>query len=150
MNYSIYTDGACSGNPGPGGWGYAVVDEQGELIQEMSGNSSDTTNNQMELTAFYEALFWLQWGGYKGNFTIYTDSAYIYNCFKDKWYVKWELNGWRNSSRQPVANSGLWRAILALYKEYKNNITICKVAGHSGDKWNDYVDNLAVRARLML
>lgn len=150
MKYSIYTDGACSGNPGPGGWGYAVIDENDELVQEMNGKCADTTNNQMELTAFYEALFWLQWGGYDGEFIIYTDSAYIYNCFHDKWYEKWEKNGWRNASRQPVANSGLWRSILELYKQYKHKVTICKVAGHSGNKWNEYVDNLAVKARLMV
>jgi ribonuclease HI len=148
MKYSIYTDGACSGNPGPGGWGVVVIDDTNYPIYEINGNEKDTTNNRMELQGFLAALTWCCAKTDQNDaIKIYTDSAYIFNCFHDKWYTKWQTNGWVNASKQPIANKELWQSILQQYNLVKNEITICKVAGHSGNEWNEYVDKLAVQAR---
>lgn len=148
MKYKIYTDGACSGNPGPGGWGVVIIDDTNSPIYELSGNEPNTTNNIMELQGFLAALIWCCAKTTQNDqVEIYTDSAYIYNCFKDKWYIKWQQNGWVNASRQPIANKELWQNILTEYNNIKNNITIYKVAGHTGNEWNEYADTLAVQAR---
>lgn len=151
MNYSIYTDGACSGNPGPGGWAAVVIDDTNCPIYEITGNETDTTNNRMELQGFLAALTWCCAKTDQNDaVTIYTDSAYIFNCFHDKWYIKWQSNGWVNASKQPIANKELWQSILQQYNLVKNEVTICKVTGHSGNEWNEYADELAVRARKSL
>ena len=89
---TIYTDGACSGNPGPGGWGAIVIDDGHEI--ELSGGEATTTNQRMELTAPIEGLRALPG---RRAVAIYSDSAYVINCFRDKWYERWRQNGWRNS-----------------------------------------------------
>ena len=151
MKYTIYTDGACSGNPGPGGWAAVVIDDTNCPIYEMTGNEPNTTNNRMELQGFLAALTWCCAKTNQNDaITLYTDSAYIYNCFKDKWYNKWIDKGWKNASNQPVANKDLWQSILQQYNLVKNEIAICKVAGHTGNQWNEYADNLAVIARKKL
>lgn len=151
MNYNIYTDGACSGNPGPGGWAAVVIDNTNCPIYEITGNEKDTTNNRMELHGFLAALTWCRAKTDQNDaVTIYTDSAYIFNCFHDKWYIKWQSNGWVNASKQSIANKELWQSILQQYNLVKNEITICKVTGHSGNEWNEYADELAVRARKSL
>ena len=148
MKYKIYTDGACSGNPGPGGWGVVIIDDTNSPIYELSGNEPNTTNNIMELQGFLAALIWCCVKITQNDqVEIYTDSAYIYNCFKDKWYIKWHKNGWVNASRQPIANKELWQNILTEYNNIKNNIIVYKVAGHTGNEWNEYADTLAVQAR---
>ena len=150
MQYSIYTDGACSGNPGPGGWAAVVLDNANYPFYEVSGFEPNTTNNRMELEGFLAALTWCCAKTNQNDIiTIYTDSAYIFNCFKDKWYTKWIKNDWVNASKQPVANKDLWEAIFhfMLDTPIKNRITICKVTGHSGNEWNEYADELAVNAR---
>lgn len=148
MKYTIYTDGACSGNPGPGGWAAVVLDDTNCPIYEITGNEPNTTNNRMELQGFLAALTWCCAKTDQNDaITIYTDSAYIYNCFHDKWYIKWQSNDWVNASRQPIANKELWQSILQQYNLVKNEVTICKVSGHSGNEWNEYADKLAVIAR---
>lgn len=136
----IYTDGACSGNPGPGGWGAVLL--YGDNIKEISGAEKDTTNQRMELLAVIKALEALKVKGW--DVTVYSDSAYIVNAFKQDWISNWQRNGWKNSKKEDVANQDLWKRLLAL-KEL-NNVTIEKVKGHSGDEWNERCDELARKA----
>src|SRR5580765_1317012 len=97
----VYTDGACSGNPGPGGWAWAVPDGP-----YASGADPQTTNQRMEITAALEAVTTL--GREPGPIEVVSDSTYVVNCFRDQWYVKWRRSGWRNSQKKPVANRDLW------------------------------------------
>jgi len=132
----MYTDGACSGNPGPGGWG-AILIEDGEA-RELSGGANPTTNQRMELTAPIEGLRAL---GGRRHVAIYSDSAYVINCFRDRWYERWRKNGWLNTQKKPVENRDLWEALIALVEQH--DVTWHKVAGHSGDPLNDRADALA-------
>jgi ribonuclease HI len=138
-----YTDGACSGNPGPGGWAWAV-----ESGPSASGGESASTNQRMEVQAVLEALRALLpvSGGGVGRVRIVSDSTYVVNCFKARWYVNWERNGWRNSQKQPVANQDLWKPLIALAKADLHRIEFVWVKGHSGNTMNDLVDRLAVAA----
>ena len=133
----VYTDGACSGNPGPGGWAWAVPD--GPFA---SGAEPHTTNQRMEITAAAEALYALD-----GPVTVVSDSTYVVNCFTKKWYEGWKAKGWVNSKKQPVANQDLWRPLIDHVLE-RGDVTWRWVKGHSGDRWNDVVDRLAVEAAL--
>ena len=133
-----YTDGACSGNPGPGGWAWAVPD--GPFA---SGAERHTTNQRMEITAALEAVRVLT----DGPLDIVSDSTYVVNCFRDKWYAGWQKRGWTNSQRKPVANRDLWEPLVALVLE-RGDVTFRWVKGHSGDRMNDIVDRLAVEAGL--
>lgn len=138
----VYTDGACSGNPGPGGWGWAVA-PGGE--PRGSGGEPATTNQRMELTAVLEALRALvPEGGPDRRIEIVSDSTYVVNCFRDGWWRSWERNGWRNAKRQPVANTDLWKPLIDLVGT--GSVTFRWVKGHSGDPMNDLVDALAVAA----
>ena len=132
----IYTDGACSGNPGPGGWGAIVIDDGHEI--ELSGGEASTTNQRMELTAPIEGLRALPG---RRAVAIYSDSAYVINCFRDKWYERWRQNGWRNAQKRPVDNRDLWEALLTEVE--RHIVTWHKVAGHSGHELNDRADALA-------
>jgi ribonuclease HI len=135
----IYTDGACSGNPGPGGWAWAMA-PTGE--PQGSGGAASTTNQRMELQAVLEALRAIDLN--EGRVEIVSDSTYVVNCFKDRWYLGWQRNGWRNSKRQPVANDDLWRPLIDL--ALSGPVSFRWVKGHSGDPMNDLVDALAVAA----
>jgi ribonuclease HI len=135
MALVLYTDGACSGNPGPGGWAWAVDAEH-----YASGAAVHTTNQRMELTAVLEAV-----RANDGPIEIRSDSTYVVNCFRDKWYVGWKKRGWKNSQRQPVANRDLWEPLVDLVLA-RADITWTWVKGHSGDPGNDLVDRLAVAA----
>jgi ribonuclease HI len=137
----VYTDGACSGNPGPGGWGWAVAPDGRPAG---SGGEASTTNQRMELTAVLEALRTLTVGDVDASIEIVSDSTYVVNCFRDGWWKKWERNGWKNSKRQPVANDDLWRPLIEIYKV--SDVGFRWVKGHSGDPMNDLVDELAVAA----
>ncbi len=132
----IYTDGACSGNPGPGGWAWAVAPD-GE--RHGSGGERRTTNQRMEVRAVLEAL-----RANAGQLTIVSDSTYVVNCFRDGWWVRWQKNGWRNAKKEPVANTDLWKPLIELYQERLPEFRWVK--GHSGDRMNDLVDRLAVVA----
>ncbi|MCM3081968.1 MULTISPECIES: ribonuclease HI [Brevibacillus] len=135
----IYTDGACSGNPGPGGWGAVLM--YGEHIKEMSGAEPNTTNNRMELQAAIEALSILK---EPCKVTLYSDSAYLVNCFKQGWYKGWLKNGWKNSKGQPVENQDLWKELLRLMEIHQ--VEYVKVKGHADNKWNNRCDELATGA----
>jgi len=137
----VYTDGACSGNPGPGGWAWAVAPE-GTL--HGSGNDPQTTNQRMELQAVLEALVALGVGSEAGPVRVVSDSTYVVNCFRDKWWRNWERNGWRNAKKQPVANADLWRPLVQLVRD--GDVEFEWVKGHSGHPMNDLVDALAVAA----
>ena len=132
----MYTDGACSGNPGPGGWGAILIEDGRE--RELSGGENPTTNQRMELTAPIEGLRALE---SRRQVAIYSDSAYVINCFRDRWYERWRKNGWLNSQKKPVENRDLWEALIALVEQH--DVTWHKVAGHSGDPLNDRADALA-------
>jgi ribonuclease HI len=134
---AIYTDGACSGNPGPGGWGVLLVEDGRET--ELSGGESPTTNQRMELMAPIQGLRSL--GAGRRRVDIYSDSAYVINCFRDKWYERWRKNGWLNSQKKPVENRDLWQTLIELVEQH--DVTWHKVAGHSGHVENDRVDALA-------
>jgi ribonuclease HI len=132
----IYTDGACSGNPGPGGW--AAVLLYGEHRKEISGGEKETTNNRMELQAALKALQRLK---EPCRVKLHTDSAYLFNCFTQGWYRKWEKNGWVNSKKEPVENKDLWQALLEQTR--KHEVEFVKVKGHSDVEWNNRCDELA-------
>lgn len=131
----VYTDGACSGNPGPGGWAWAVPDGPWA-----SGAAGRTTNQRMELTAALEAVRALD-----GPLVVRSDSTYVVNCFRDRWWEGWLRRGWVNAKRQPVANRDLWEPLVEAYRT-RGDITFEWVKGHGGDPWNDLVDRLAVEA----
>ncbi|MBX6353120.1 MAG: ribonuclease HI [Thermoflavifilum sp.] len=132
----IYTDGACSGNPGPGGWAAVLI--HGKHVKEISGGERDTTNQRMELRALLEALRCLK---LSCDVTIYSDSAYLVNCFRQRWYETWRRNGWRNSKGDPVQNRDLWEALLA--EAERHRLRFEKVKGHAGVRWNERCDELA-------
>lgn len=132
----IYTDGACSGNPGDGGWG--AILKYGVHEKEISGFEENTTNNRMELKAAIEALKSL-----KGPCLVelYSDSAYLINCFEKKWLEGWKINGWRNSSKDEVKNIEMWKVLDELNNTH--NIKWIKVKGHSDNEYNNRCDKLA-------
>jgi ribonuclease HI len=136
---TVYTDGACTGNPGPGGWAAVILDENG--VREISGAEAQTTNQRMELRAAIEGLLAIP---DQRRVHVYTDSAYVMNCFRDRWWERWQRNGWVGANRKPVANRDLWQRLIA--ETRRHEVTWHKVAGHSGDALNDRADLLARRA----
>ena len=142
-NIILYTDGACSGNPGPGGWG-AVLIFNG-IEKELSGANPNTTNNVMEITAVIEGLKALK---RPCNVNIYSDSAYVVNCFEKDWINNWIKNNWVNSKKEPVKNKELWLELYDLTKIHK--VTFNKVKGHSNVKYNNRCDELATNAILTI
>lgn len=135
----IYTDGACSGNPGPGGWGSILMYKDNK--KEISGGKKDTTNNVMELTAVIEALKLLK---FKCKVSVYSDSAYVVNAFNQKWIYGWMKNGWKNASKEPVKNKELWQELYELTKVHEVNFV--KVKGHSDNEYNNRCDEMARNA----
>ncbi len=135
-NIEIYTDGACSGNPGPGGYG--IVLKYNNIQKEYSGYAEQTTNNRMELTAVIEALKLLK---EPCNVTLYSDSAYTFNAFLLGWIDSWILNNWKTASKKPVLNVDLWKELIEL--KNKHNITWVKVKGHADNELNNLCDKLA-------
>ena len=132
----IYTDGACSGNPGAGGWG--AILRYGSVEKELSGGESDTTNNRMELTAVIEALKALK---KSCNIVLYTDSRYVMDGVIE-WMPNWKVNGWRTSNKKtPVKNIDLWQSLESLIEKHK--IKWVWVKGHNGHPENERVDKLA-------
>lgn len=132
----IYTDGACSGNPGKGGWAAILV--YGEHIKEISGYDENTTNNKMELTAVIEGLKCLK---EPCRVEIYSDSSYVINAFKNGWVFNWSANNWIKSNKQKVKNQDLWTELLELNNIHK--IDWIKVKGHSDNELNCKCDALA-------
>lgn len=136
---TIYTDGACSGNPGPGGWGAILLYK--EHRKEISGAVAETTNNRMELQAAISALDALT---EPCNVQLYTDSAYLCNAFAKGWMRNWQRNGWKTSKKTPVENRDLWECLLAHTKTHA--ISFHKVKGHSDNENNNRCDQLARKA----
>ncbi len=137
--YMIYTDGACSGNPGPGGWGAVILD--GDSVQEISGSADETTNQRMELQAAVEALRFVPSGS---KVKLHSDSAYLVNCFNQGWIKRWLRNGWRNSKGNQVENQDLWTQLIELTET--KEVEWIKVKGHSTDQLNKRCDQLAREA----
>lgn len=135
-NVTLYTDGACSGNPGAGGWGAVLL--YGENRAELSGGEAETTNNRMELTAVVKGLERLK---YPCKVAIYSDSAYVVNAFTQGWISNWEKNGWKKADNKPVLNVELWQKLLDLTKLH--HVRFCKVKGHADDELNNRCDELA-------
>lgn len=136
---TIYTDGACSGNPGPGGWGAILMYKENK--KEISGGKKDTTNNVMELTAVIEGLKLLK---FSCKVKLYSDSAYVVNGFNQKWIYGWIKNGWKNSSKEPVKNKELWQELYDLTKVHE--VEFIKVKGHADNEYNNRCDELARNA----
>ena len=136
---TIYTDGACSGNPGPGGWG-AVLIFQGNQ-KEISGGAKDTTNNIMEMTAVIEALKLLK---EPCIVNLHSDSAYVVNAFNEHWIEGWLAKCWVNSKKEPVKNKELWLELIELTNKHK--VKFIKVKGHSTNELNNRCDYLATTA----
>jgi len=135
----IYTDGACSGNPGKGGWGAVLM--FGELRREISGYSPATTNNRMELMAAIKALEALK---EPCDVDLYSDSSYLVNAVNQNWLKRWTANSWRTAAKKPVENIDLWKKILELIRLH--NVTFHKVKGHSDNELNNRCDFLARQA----
>ena len=135
----IYTDGACSGNPGPGGWGAILMYK--DIKKEISGGKKDTTNNIMELTAALEGLKLLK---FPCDVDLYSDSAYLVNGFSQGWIYNWQKNNWQTSNKQPVKNREIWQEIYSLTKIH--NVKFIKVKGHSDNEFNNRCDELARNA----
>ena len=136
---TIYTDGACSGNPGPGGWGAILM--YGDNKKEIFGAQKDTTNNIMEITAVLEALKMLK---EECEVKIFSDSAYVVNAFNQGWIYNWQKNNWKTANKEPVKNRELWEELYSLTKKHK--VEFIKVKGHSDNEYNNRCDLLATSA----
>ena len=134
---SVYTDGACAKNPGPGGWAWAI-----DRDTWASGSEPASTNQRMEIRAALEAVTALD-----GPLIVVSDSTYVVNCFRDRWWQGWLDRDWINSQNRPVANRDLWEPLVHAVIE-RGNVAFHWVKGHSGHEMNDFVDHLAVCARL--
>ena len=135
----IYTDGACSGNPGPGGWGAILMYKENK--KEISGSNPNTTNNIMEMTAVIEALKLLK---YPCVVKLYSDSAYVDNAFDKGWIYNWRNTNWKTADKKPVKNQELWEELYSLSQTHK--INFIKVKGHSDNEYNNRCDELARNA----
>ncbi|PSQ81225.1 MAG: ribonuclease HI [Bacteroidetes bacterium QS_1_63_11] len=139
---SIYTDGACSGNPGPGGWAAIVIPEETpEATEQLTGGEAYTTNNKMELRAALEALRALD---ASANVTLHTDSEYLSKAFNEGWLDSWQKNDWQTSSNNAVKNQGLWKALLE--EADRHDVEWVWVKGHADNELNNMADELAVAA----
>jgi ribonuclease HI len=146
MNLLIYTDGGCSGNPGPGGWGYVLVDGvSGESLEQKWGAEAGTTNNRMELSAVINAFESVeqhaQWAAL--SCTVYTDSQYVQKGISE-WIHSWKRNGWRTASKAEVKNKDLWQRLDALAS--RRSIEWRWVKGHAGNRWNEVCDAMTQEA----
>lgn len=134
---TLYTDGACSGNPGVGGWACVLIYKKHE--KQVSGGEKETTNNRMELAAVINGLKLLK---EKCQVEIYSDSAYVVNAINNDWITNWQTKGWKTTNKDDVSNKDLWEELLRLLKEHK--VTFTKVKGHADNKYNNLCDRLAV------
>lgn len=136
-NVEIYTDGACSGNPGPGGWGAVLI--YNGVEKQLSGSEKETTNNRMELSAVITALKALK---EPCNVTLTTDSKYVCDAINKGWLHSWQKNSWKKADKKPVLNIDLWQELLPLLD--KHRVEFIWVKGHNGHKYNEICDKLAV------
>lgn len=151
MKYKVFCDGAASNNGysnAVGGYAGVVLDEEENILYEYAeGPFEGATNNRMELYAALEGIWYcLDNLPSIDGIEVYTDSAYLHNCYSQKWYVKWVENGWITSGRKPVLNKDLWEKLIPFFQD--SRVEFYKVKGHTGQTdWNDYVDKLAVKAK---
>ena len=151
MIYKIYCDGAVSNNGyenAIGGWAYVILDDKDTILFEENNFEKYATNNKMELYSCYKGLDKLLTEitlKEEDKIEVYTDSAYLHNCYSQKWYLSWMKNNWLNSKKQPVANKSLWQLIIPFFENEK--VDFFKVKGHNNNYWNEYVDSLAVAAK---
>ena len=151
MIYKIYCDGAVSNNGyenAVGGWAYVILDDKNTVLFEENNFEKYATNNKMELYSCYKGLDKLLTEitlEEEDKVEVYTDSAYLHNCYSQKWYLSWMKNNWLNSKKQPVANKSLWQLIIPFFENEK--VDFFKVKGHNNNYWNEYVDSLAVAAK---
>ena len=136
-NVEIYTDGACSGNPGPGGWGAVLI--YNGVEKQLSGSEKETTNNRMELSAVITALKALK---EPCKVTLTTDSKYVCDAINKGWLNSWQKNSWKKADKKPVLNIDLWQELLPLLD--KHRVEFIWVKGHNGHKYNEICDKLAV------
>lgn len=135
----LYTDGACSGNPGPGGWAALLIFGQHERV--LTGYEKETTNNRMEMQAVLEGLRALK---ERCHVLVHSDSSYVVNAFKQGWIENWQKRGWKTAGKQPVKNRDIWEQLLANVERHE--VEWIKVKGHADDDLNNRVDGLAVMA----
>lgn len=143
----IYTDGSCSSNPGPGGWAAIIIKEGSDpSTTDISGSDPATTNNRMEMMAVIEGLRAVSKDPSISSkpIEVYSDSAYIVNCFRDGWWKKWVQNGWISSAQKPVENKDLWEILISFHKQ--GNVQFKKVKAHATDAINNRCDELAKKA----
>ena len=143
---NVYTDGSATKSRS--GWGWIAIYPEGQQEHE-AGTSVGATNQRMELMAALRALIWWKREGHcrwdaDDDITVHTDSAYLYNCWKDKWWANWEVNGWVNSKNEPVANADLWKYLITFFRDPQ--VSFEKVKGHSGHTYNEMADKLATGA----
>ena len=148
MKFEIYCDGSTRGNGqenAVGAWAW-LAHENGKIFCKDCKAEKNTTNQRMELTAAAEALkkIYIEYVTPFDKVIVYTDSAYLYNCYTQKWYKNWQANGWKNAKKQPVANRDLWERLIK-YFEYPE-VEFVKVKGHAGDFYNEIVDSMAQSA----
>lgn len=146
--FKIYTDGACSGNgktDAKGGWAYIIIDENKKVIAKENGAEINTTNQKMELMACLNGCRAAEKLNPSEYVEVYSDSAYLINCYKAEWWKSWIRNGWKNAKKQPVANRALWESIISYFN--LPNYSFIKVKGHAGEEYNVIVDRMAVEAR---
>jgi ribonuclease HI len=137
----VYCDGSCLGNPGPGGWAWAVPDGP-----YASGAEAHSTNQRMEITAALEALRAQHTEEPSGSVEVISDSTYVVNCFRQRWWEGWQRRNWKNAQGKPVANRDLWEPLFGMALSTDVEVKWQWVRGHSGDHWNDVVDRLALEA----
>lgn len=135
---TLYTDGACSGNPGKGGWGVYLIYDGHDYDKKFSGYDPETTNNRMELTAVIEGLKKLK---FACEVEVYTDSAYVCNAFEENWIETWKVNGFKNASNKQISNLDLWQELLKYCEKHKVHFN--KVKGHADNEFNNLCDKLA-------
>lgn len=147
MKIEIWTDGACSGNPGPGGYAY-VVKNNDEVLIKGCGHEDETTNNAMELKAIVQAIKYVF--NYEParvkEITLYSDSAYCLNAINQKWIYNWFLNGWKTKEGKEIKNLELWQKLYPMLFMKNTNISFVKIKGHAGNKYNELVDKIAKKA----
>lgn len=148
MNLRIFTDGACSGNPGPGGW--AIVINESKECKVLSGGEKETTNNRMELTAAINAIDYVLKNkllnkGYT-EVEIVSDSAYVVNAINKAWLHAWKMNGWKTAGKSDVMNKDLWQEMYKKYSVCNGKVKFVKVKGHNGNSFNEAADKEARKA----
>lgn len=154
MKIKVYTDGACSDNPGPGGWGAIfLLDDE---LKSISGHESKTTNNRMELMAIVETLRTIVNELYENTgcklYELYSDSAYVVNSVNGGWINRWLFNGWKTTRGEDIKNKDLWKEYIQYVDKCMDKniiVKLTKVKGHSGDTFNEYVDELAKKEVLL-